>query len=223
MSGEGNSLPGAWIREPMYLKSKAGLALAASLGPLMLPADTLAVQQAKSLYTTIDLSKCRVLRTPSRVAAWRCGGLLGYPVYVSIARGKTFVSVGRNAARRRAARQTLNVANSLFDGRSARTAVEWRFTIRNGQAVPYATILRYFTRTPGGRGETVVVMRIAEREACQVARIDALQVADAMVIARRVADRLARRFDCRSPIMEGDQVRVSSGMNADSQTPHPAN
>jgi hypothetical protein len=159
-----------------------------------------AVQQAKSRYSTIDVSKCRT----AGAKAWRCEGLPGYPLYVVLGGVQTFVSVGPKAETRRAARQTLAAANSLFDGRSRRSAVEWRFVIRDKKTVPYATIVRFFTRQQGARGEVIVVTRITDTESCQVARIDALANANAMVLARAIADRQARTFDCRKdPVVAG--------------------
>jgi hypothetical protein len=166
--------------------------------------DAMAVQQAKSRYTTIDLAKCRIAIRVAGPKGWHCNGLPGYPVFVARGGSKTFLSVGRNGQWRRAAAQTLGAANTLFDGTSQRTAVEWRFVIRDKRAVPYATIVRYFTRSGAERGQVVIVTRVTETEACQVARIDALANSDAMMIARRVADQSARLFDCkREPLVEG--------------------
>jgi hypothetical protein len=159
-----------------------------------------AVQQAKSRYSTIEFAKCQA----AGAKAWRCPGLPGYPLYVALGKVQTFLSIGPMAERRRAARQSLASANSLFDGRSQRSAIEWRFVIRDKKTVPYATIVRYFTQDRNARGEVVVVTRITENESCQVARIDALANADAMVMARTVADRQARTFDCRQePLIVG--------------------
>ncbi|MDO9381519.1 MAG: hypothetical protein Q7T86_01520 [Hyphomicrobiaceae bacterium] len=160
---------------------------------LALAPGSYAVQQAKSRYSTIELSKCRSAGT----SAWQCNGLPGYPVYVATAKLHTFVSVGPAGQTRRAAKQSLRVANTLFDGRSPRTAVEWRFIIRDKKVVPYATIVRYFTQSKEARGEVVVVTRVTDAESCQVARIDALANRNAMVLAREIADRQARTFDCR--------------------------
>lgn len=175
------------------------IALALLLTGLNAPAGE-AVQQAKSRYSTVEFSKCR----PAGASAWQCDGLPGYPVYVALDKVQTFVSIGPQAKSRRAARQSLAVANSLFDGRSRRSAVEWRFVIRDKKTVPYATIVRYFTQDRKGRGEVVVVTRVTESESCQVAHIDALANVDAMVMARTIADRQARSFDCRQdPVVVG--------------------
>lgn len=156
-----------------------------------LPAE--AVQQSKSRYSTVELAKCQ----KAGEGAWHCRGLPGYPLYVATGGARTYLSVGPRPDARRAAKQSLQAANTLFDGRSPRSAVEWRFVIRDKKTVPYATIVRYFTQAQGARGEVVVVTRVAEGESCQVARIDALANSNAMVMARQIADGQARRFDCR--------------------------
>lgn len=169
------------------------MGLALSLGTV-LPAW--AVQQPKSRYSTVDLAKCEQTVRGSKEKAWICPGLPGYPLYISVDGQRTFFSPGPKAATRRAARQALSSASSLFDGKSRRAAIEWRFVIRDKKVVPYATIVRYFTQGAAGRGEVVVVTKVAEIESCQVARIDALANGDAMVLARAVADRKARSFEC---------------------------
>ncbi len=175
------------------------IALALLLAVPVAPAAE-AVQQAKSRYSTIEFAKCQ----PAGGKAWRCPGLPGYPLYVALGKVQTYLSIGPKAERRRAARQSLSAANTLFDGRSRRSAVEWRFVIRDKKTVPYATIVRYFTQDQTARGEVVVVTRVTENESCQVARIDALANPDAMVMARTIADREARTFDCRQePIIVG--------------------
>jgi hypothetical protein len=183
----------------MKLRPFAWATIAAAAGTMALAtAPVFAVQQAKSRYSTIELSKCS--SSSKRAAgkqAWRCQGLPGYPLYVAIGQSRTSVSVGPRPEAHRAAKQSLGAANTLFDGKSPRSAIEWRFVIREKKTVPYATIVRYFTQDVRGRGEVVVVTRVADGESCQVARIDALANPEAMVIAREIADRKARTFDCR--------------------------
>lgn len=175
------------------------LLLIAAAGLTLMTAPASAVQQAKSRYSTIDLAKCRTLpkSAETETKAWQCPGLPGYPLYVAVGHAQTYLSVGQNGQAHRAAQQSLDDPNTLFDGKSRRTAVEWRFVIRDKKAKPYATIVRYFTSNAQGRGESLIVTRVTDDEACQVARIDALASRDAMIIARRIADQEARQFDCR--------------------------
>ena len=64
--------------------------------------------------------------------------------------------------------------------------------------MPYATIVRYFTKNDQRRGEVLVVTRVTETEACHVAYVDAVANPNAIIIARRVADERARKFDCKT-------------------------
>lgn len=165
-----------------------------------------AIQQVRSLYTAVDLSACKAV--PGRGEARLCEGLPGYPVYVSTGAGGAYLSVGADAAKRRAAQQTLRSSNTLFEKGGQRTTVEWRFIIRNERPVPYATIVRYFTRSEAGAGQVLVVMRVTEREACHVAYVDALANADAIVLARELADTIARAQECPSePSAKGARGR----------------
>ncbi len=162
-----------------------------------------AIQQVKSLYTAIDLSACRSA-TGDPHGARICEGLPGYPVYVAVSDIGTYLSVGPDAEKRRAAQQTLRSFNTLFDKGTHRTTVEWRFVVREHQTVPYATIVRYFTQSATGNGEVLVVTRVTDQEACHVAYIDALANVDAIVLARKLADTVARSKTCpQEPEVEG--------------------
>jgi hypothetical protein len=155
----------------------------------------------KSLYTTIELKDCQVVKKGDDGAAWLCGGIEGYPVYVAEGDLRTFVSVGKAPEKRRAATQTLKAFNSLFKKGSKRAILEWRIVRRNGRPVPFATIQRYYTSRGALRGEVLVVTRVTEDEECHVAYIDALANPNAIALARSVADEKARRFSCRSDPM----------------------
>jgi hypothetical protein len=154
------------------------------------------VQQVKSLYTAVDLAACKAAGRDGRGEARLCEGLPGYPVYVLVGERGTYLSVGLDAEQRRAASQTLKSFNTLFEKGGLRTTVEWRFVVRDEQTVPYATIVRYFTHDATGAGEVLVVTRVTDSEACHVALIDALANLDAIVLARKLADTVARSKPC---------------------------
>ena len=158
-----------------------------------------------SVVTTLDLKACAVLRHGPDGAAWRCAGLPGYPVFVSTGDERFFVSAGVKPELRRAHQQTLRAFNSPFPEKGARAAMEWRVTRdARGRAVPYATILRYYTVSDTAKGEVLVVSKVTPQQTCQVALIDALANADALGMARRLADTTAREFDCaKPPVVEG--------------------
>ncbi|MCC7253532.1 hypothetical protein [Hyphomicrobium sp.] len=168
-----------------------------------------AIQQVRSLYTAVDPSLCRPLGGgDSGGAARLCEGLPGYPVYIAEGSRGVYLSVGPNADKRRAARQTLSSFNTLFDRGGRRTTVEWRFVVRDRQTVPYATIVRYFTQSATDAGQVLVVMRVTDREVCHVAYVDALANLDAIVLARKLADTVARSKPCpQEPSVQGAQGR----------------
>lgn len=199
----------------MRLRFQAAVALACLL------ASPGAANPLKSLYTTIELKTCRRASAQPEGRAWLCPGLDGYPVYIAEQGARTFVSVGTDPEKRRAAQQTLGISNSLFRGASGRATLEWRFVRRDGRVVPYATIQRYFTKTGARSGEVLVVTKVTDSEDCHVAYIDALANPDAIALARSIADKDARSFDCatepnrvgkaaRGP-MQGQRTRTSSG------------
>lgn len=173
----------------------AAAALAAGCGP-----GFTADHPIKSLYTTVDLSRCQGTSAISDAGpSWRCKGLPGYPVHVAVNGQRTYLSAGAEPEKRRAARQTLDALNTAVDARSGHITIEWRFVRRGSEARPYAMIVRYATMSDKGKGEVLVVSRVGEDESCQVARIDALANIDAMVLARAAADGEARTFDCSKP------------------------
>jgi len=157
-----------------------------------------AANPLKSLYTTIDLAKCQQTSKGPDGGAWLCAGLDGYPVYIAEGDLRTFVSVGQQPQKRKAAEQTLGPFNSLFQGKSRRATIEWRFVKDDGKVRPFATIQRYFTKNDSGSGEVLVVTKITPTEDCHAAYIDALANPQAIVLAREFADHEARKFDCRS-------------------------
>jgi len=157
-----------------------------------------AANPVKSLYTTVELKSCQPIKRYKDGDAWRCQGLPGYPVYVAAGDLHQFVSAGKDAEHRRAATQTLGPFNTIFEAGSRRATIEWRFERRGGSHVPYATIVRYHTSQHGLRGDVLVISKVTPEETCHVAYIDALANADAIALARRVADATARSFDCRA-------------------------
>ena len=168
----------------------AVLALAGTVG-------TAVAREPTSLYTTIDLNECRILRRHADGNTWSCKGLPGFPVLYGEGDLRAFVSVGTNPDKRKAAEQTLGPFNSIFVGGTKRATIEWRVHNDGKKAVPHATILRYFTRNDSGEGEVLVIMKVSDRETCQAAIIDALAEREAIALARQVADGAVREFPCK--------------------------
>lgn len=132
---------------------------------LMTGASVAAAQTPSVRETAIDLKACKIVKRHSDGNTWSCNGLAGYPVYYAEGDLRTFVSVGSNAAKRKAAEQTLGPFNSILAGKSQRASLEWRVTGDEKKPVPHATILRYYTRNDEGKGEVFVVMKVTAKEA----------------------------------------------------------
>ncbi len=168
-----------------------------------LPAQAVTVFQ-KSTFTTLDRTLCKTLRTHPDGNTYLCPGLPGYPVYFAEGDLRTYIAASTAPETTVAAQQTLRAFNSPFPRGTSRATLEWRFTIKNGQKVPFALIVRYFTEMDGAKGEVLVVARIAGSESCQIARIDALANDTAIVLARELADDRARKSVCPAePSIEG--------------------
>jgi hypothetical protein len=172
------------------------MVIAGCLAPAIGPAPA-AANPVKSLYTTVDLKIYKQVKRHRDGGAWRCGGLDDLPVYVAEGDLRQFVSVGANAEKRRAATQTLGAFNSMFEKGSTRATIEWRFDRRGERKLPYAIIVRFHTSRDGRSGDVLVVSKVSDAETCHVAYIDALANPDAIALARQIADKQAKSFDCR--------------------------
>lgn len=184
-------------------RSLAAMLVIAGLVPTLGAAPAEA-NRVKSLYTTIDLKVCKRIKRHRDGSAWMCEGLAGLPVYFAEGDLRQFVSVGAEAQKRRAATQTLGAFNSIFESGSTRATVEWRFDRRGERKLPYAIIVRFHTSRDGRTGDVLVVSKVSDTDTCHVAYIDALANRDAIAIARQIADKQTKTFDCRrEPRTEG--------------------
>ena len=185
------------------MRAEAWASALLGLGLVLGPAPSLA-NRPKSIYTTIDLGACDRVSRHRDGSAWRCQGLGGVPVYVAEGDLRQFLSFGADAEKRRAAGQTLGPFNSIFERGGRRATIEWRFDRRGERQLPYAAIVRFHTSREGRRGDVLVVVKVGHSESCHVAYIDALANPDAISLARAVADREAKPFDCSNePRVEG--------------------
>ena len=98
-----------------------------------------AAQQIVSVYTPLDLDKCRHLpgTMEEDYGAWTCRGHGGIAVFVTAGDQRSYVSFGRNAKKEPAAKQTL----AAFNGEGK--TIEWRGPSDGGKVKPYATIMRW--------------------------------------------------------------------------------
>ena len=174
-----------------------------------------ASQSIESAYTDLDLDKCR--HTPSSepedYGFWRCKGFGGVEVRVSAGDQRSYVSFGAEAEDEPAAAQTFPNFNSVD-----KTKVEWRMEKpARGKAVPFATIVRWNIKldqdNKPSRGRVLVVTRLGD-EVCHVGYVDALANNDPNSMARELADRHARTFDCDvdTPVIMGERGESIAGM-----------
>jgi hypothetical protein len=162
-------------------------------------------QQIFSAYSSFDADKtCKHTkgRDEEDYGSWVCPGHAGLIVRLSAGDQRMQVSFGRNpraASKEKAASETFPGFNSVYKGN-----VEWRMEkLPNGKTRPFATILRWHTRTgedaerDDGKstGQTLVITRLNPGGVCHVGYIDGRNPA-ANDAARRLADERARSFKC---------------------------
>ena len=140
--------------------------------------------------------RCRRLRLLALPGLWRL------IVVLSAGDQRMQVSFGTSAKEAEdevAAGETFPGFNSVYEG-----IVEWRVEkLPNGKTRPYATILRWTTRTDAdaerddgkSTGRTLVVTRLNPGGVCHVGYVDA-RAPGANEAARKLADEKARSFKC---------------------------
>jgi hypothetical protein len=191
----------------------AAAALAAS------PAAPARAQTIEAVTTAFDVDKCAHTpgREPEDDGEWRCKGYDRIPIVMTMGDARVYISFGAKALREPAARETLGVPNG--EGKS----IEWRIIReRGGKARAFATIMRWTTavvvddpKVENGtfRGEVLVVTRLGPGGVCHVGYVDGRQNANALDLARQIADQHARTFRCGKdkPIVLGEKGPGFSG------------
>jgi len=163
----------------------------------------------RSAYTTVDLKDCKKTEVGAS-SQYVCKGLPGHGVSVIETGQRAFIGFGASPLKTRAAEQTLGPFNTPFKTNTARFPVEWRIAIRDAKPVPYAAIVKYYTRGYDGGSQVLVVIKVAGGVACHVAHIDAVATVDAIVLARQIADERAAGFDCKTaPVVYGGRGQPS--------------
>ena len=142
---------------------------------------------ATSGYTHLDLHRCTQTDQveEGERATWRCPGYGGLPLWVMAGDGRFDVDAGEN--------------NEWFESQpgfnNPPARIEWR--MRRGR--PRAIIYRLHLTGDGNDGRTVLgvetISRPGEWAGCLIAWIDG-DVPNANVLARRIADRDNRPFQC---------------------------
>jgi hypothetical protein len=181
-----------------------GFQVAALCGALLTAAPASA-QDISYVYTKFDADQtCKHTKGTDveDYGSWRCPGYGGLIVYLTAGDQRMQVSFGpsaKKAADEVAAGETFPGFNSVYDG-----TIEWRIEkLRNGQTRPFATILRWNTRTEDdakrddgkSTGRTLVVTRLNPGGVCHVGYVDG-RSPGANEAARKLADEKARSFKC---------------------------
>jgi hypothetical protein len=163
---------------------------------------------AESAYTDVDLENCQNLSAPVPAGepdgsvSWRCKGYGAYPMYFKEGDLRQSVNFGHLAP------EIVDGAFESFGGFNHIGAkVEWRL---DASGEPYAAILRYFIENANPEtgapdksywGQVLVVYRVGrlgDDQGCVVGYVDALANAEPNVLARDVADDVAKNFACGS-------------------------
>jgi hypothetical protein len=169
--------------------------------------EFVAAQSVSSHYTSTAAKDCRQVGKPSELDGSTtrvCPGKAGLVVLIAEDDLREVVSVGRNrkgAAEEPAAKRWFGPFNS------SETTVEWRAA----GAKPFAIIQRWHIADGAdpdkqGRPNTkamLVVTRLPPGPVCHVAYVDAVANPNANELARKVADDLARNFQCGK-----DEVKI---------------
>lgn len=150
-----------------------------------------------SEYTTIDRDKCALTSEDASMgtATWRCQSFRDLEVHMSEGDLRAYLSFGDPDEDSWLSSQTLAPYNKLG------TTLEWRLVSFGEEWTPVATIVRYYTRVPGGEdefidGEVLVVSKLEDANACHMAYIDVLSNENAVDLARNAADAHALDFNC---------------------------
>jgi hypothetical protein len=173
----------------------------------------------ESVTTPFNVDKCahKAGHEAEDEGEWRCSGYASIPIRMTAGDARVYISYGAKAAREPAAAQTLAAPNG--EGKS----IEWRI-VRDGtrKGRPFATIMGWSTAVPVDdpkvedgtyRGKVLVVTRLGPGGVCHVGYVDARQNANAIDLAREIADQHARTFRCGrdKPIVLGEKGPGFSG------------
>jgi hypothetical protein len=163
-------------------------------------------------YTKIDFKKdCQTISESEEGASitLQCKGYGSVPIHYAEGDLRAAVTFGDQPEGYDAPWQSFGPWNRI------NTTVEWR--LEDGK--PFATILRWFldnidpatgSADPKREGNMLVISRVAGldgKPGCMVGLVDARANTNANELARKVADEMARGFDCRNdkPAFHGKQ------------------
>ena len=173
--------------------SRFSLALLLPLGA----AHAAQAEELSSAYRQINLKNQCAYQSEGGGAeqgGWRCAGYRGIPVGIGAQDGRTHLSFGPKPWDEKAGRQTLARPNK-FDG----GVIEWRL---DGEQKAFAAITLWKAQRPSDKpfepytGSVIVVTRLGPGGVCHVGYVDARVNSRADALAREIADRRARSFQC---------------------------
>lgn len=162
--------------------------------------------EIESTYTKLDLDgACKPYELYEQGGSFTCPGYAGYSVLFAegdLRQSVFYGFVGEWFA---------EGAFESFSGFNyVSGTIEWR--LKGG--VPYAAIMRWFISSGEGdgtsEGQVLVISKVAQPgigEGCVVGYVDALENANANVMARDIADEMAHDFMCRveEPVFHGKE------------------
>ena len=162
----------------------------------------------KSVYTKIDLKKCKQIEKADEfvfAGTWRCKGFGGYDVFVSSADDRESAAFGKSQANNCSGLKTFNGFNSVGN------MVEWR--VKDGK--PYAAILRWTVsidpEDSTKQATWLVVNKLGSKDACHMHYV-AGSYPNANGQARKAADDLASGFSCETDVPTIDSTIGAPGI-----------
>lgn len=148
-----------------------------------------------STYSSLALETCTIIEQEPEfgTTTWKCEGQAGYTVYPTEADLRFYLAFGKGDAMATTGGETVPPFNHLGGG-----MMEWRVENTGGVWTPFATIVRYHYSAGTGEagGEVLVVSKFEDGETCPVGYINALETQAANLLARQLADTVARDFVC---------------------------
>ena len=168
----------------------------AALIVLGLSANAALAGEITSVYSDLDLKKCKALELyadEGEGGVWECKGIEGFDVLYLEGDLRGYVAFGPEARSQCTSAQTFGAFNSPGP------KIEWR--MENGK--PIATILRWFTDNGSGEANAkqnwLAVTKLNGKDACRMALIDT-KYPDANALARAKADGKAHTFNCEKDV-----------------------
>jgi hypothetical protein len=169
----------------------------AALIVLGLSTTAAAADEITSVYSDLDLAKCRALQLytgdEGEGGEWECKGIKGHDVMFWEGDLRGNIAFGPLARGQCSSVQSFGAFNSPG------AKIEWRMD----KGKPFATVLRWETDNgsgePNAKQNWLVVTKLNGRDACRTALIDTTYP-NANAVARAKADSQSRTFNCEKDV-----------------------